>query len=80
MGTITFNYSLHVIPTVGFVARCRGKSICYSADTRTSPAFVEKMYKDKVIGEERFNELHNFPNTFEDHAIVLHEMGVPPIQ
>ena len=80
MGTITFNYSLHVIPTVGFVAECQGKSICYSADTRTSPAFVEKMFEDDVIGEERYNELHEFPVSFKKHAIVLHEMGGPPIQ
>ena len=80
MGTITLNYSLHVIPTVGFVAECQGKSICYSADTLTSPAFVEKMFEDDVIGEERYNELHNFTQTFKNHDIILHDMGVPPIQ
>ena len=80
LGTIKLNYSLHVIPTVGFVARCQGKSICYSGDTCTNPKLVEKMYKDEIIGEDRFNELYNFTNTFKDHDIILHEMGVPPIQ
>jgi hypothetical protein len=75
-GSISFFYSLHVIPTVGFEARFEGESMVYSADTHTNPELADRLLAEGVVGAGRAAQLRAFP---WNHTLVLHEAGVPPI-
>lgn len=74
--TFNFGYNLHSIPTISIQACYRAKSMVYSSDTVNDPQYIEKLYEDGVITENRRNYLLNFP---WDRDVVFHEAGIPPI-
>ena len=75
-GHLSFFYSLHSIPCVGFEAFFGGKSIVFSADHMNDPKRVQQLCADKVLSEGRRDHLLAFP---WHHDLILHEAGVPPI-
>jgi len=76
---IDFHYGLHSIPTVGFTARCGGKSLYYSGDTYYYPSEIRKDFVDKgFMTEERYQKLTDFNYLF-NHDFIIHEGGIKPI-
>ncbi|MFC1670098.1 cAMP/cGMP-dependent 3',5'-cyclic-AMP/GMP phosphodiesterase [Spirochaetota bacterium] len=69
-------YSLHSIPTMGFRIEFQNKSLTYSSDHNNDPALHKKLFDEKIISEDRYKELSNFP---WGSNIVYHESGVPPL-
>ena len=78
-GTFTAFYSLHTVPCIGFEARLNSESAVYSADTNADPALPHRLYADGVIGEGRMNQLLASPLVTNEHDLIFHEAGIPPI-
>lgn len=77
-GTLTFFYSLHALPCIGFRAELAGKSITYSGDTFYDPEGLMKMQEAGIISDlRRKSLLHDASVQASD--LLLHEAGVPPI-
>lgn len=76
-GYLKFFYSLHSIPCVGFEAHHFGQSMIYSADTLNDPPKIQQMADEGFMSQGRANKLIKFP--WEQHNVILHESGVPPI-
>ena len=75
---VTFRYSLHPIPAIGFVVKYKGESLYYSGDTRFDPELGKKLAENGNIKEGRKRDLND--SLFEQpFSLVLHEAGVPPI-
>jgi phosphoribosyl 1,2-cyclic phosphodiesterase len=72
----TFNYRLHSIPTIGFEVYFKGKTVVYTSDHLNDKNVFDKLYKENILSEGRYQELCNF-NWNKD--IIIHEAGVPPI-
>ncbi len=68
--------TLHSIPTIGFTVKFQDKSLTYSSDHNNDPELHAKLFKEKTIDENRYNELKNF---HWDSTIIYHESGVPPL-
>ncbi len=71
-----FSYRLHSIPTIGFEVSFNGRSVVYTSDHLNDKNVFEKIYKDGVLTNGRYEELINFN---WKHDIVIHEAGVPPM-
>lgn len=69
-------YSLHSIPTIGFRLEFQNQSLTYSSDHNADPELHKKLYEEKIISSERYDEFSSFP---WDSTIVYHESGVPPL-
>lgn len=68
---ISFNYSLHTIPTINISVKFENKSLFYSSDT----FFAEKTYDmvDKqIISTDRY---YGFIDDFKNHDVIIHETG-----
>jgi ribonuclease BN (tRNA processing enzyme) len=70
----------HLIPTAGFKARYRGRSLGYSADTEYDPALME-FFADcdviihetgKGIGHTNLNDLLALPEKTRDRLMLIH--------
>lgn len=68
--------TLHSIPTIGFSVSFQNKSLTYSSDHNNEHSLHEKLYRDDVIDELRYDELNNFN---WDSSLIYHESGVPPL-
>eukprot|EP00924_Labyrinthula_sp_SR-Ha-C_P003810 snap_masked-scaffold_3-processed-gene-5.29-mRNA-1 protein AED:0.07 eAED:0.07 QI:0/0/0/1/1/1/3/0/1064 len=75
-GKLSFFYTLHSIPCVGFEVFYGEKSIVFSADHMNDPAKIRQLHEDGILTKARRDELLNFP---WQHDLILHEAGVPPI-
>lgn len=75
-GKLSFFYTLHSIPCVGFEAYYGGKSIVFSADHMNDPKKINQLYEQGILTKGRRDDLLNFP---WHHDLILHEAGVPPI-
>jgi hypothetical protein len=73
---VTFRYSFHSIPCVGFEMTHRGRSLMYPSDTLNDPNIIRRLRDDGLISQQRAHELVDMP---ERHELILHEAGVPPI-
>jgi len=67
---------LHSIPTIGFEVFFKGKSVVYTSDHLNDLGFFDRLRKDNILTEGRYNELKNF-NWNKD--VIIHEAGVPPL-
>ncbi|OHD42935.1 MAG: hypothetical protein A2086_17325, partial [Spirochaetes bacterium GWD1_27_9] len=72
----SFAYRLHSIPTIGFEVFFKGKTVIYSSDHLNDKTFFDKLYKEEILTQGRYEELSNF-NWNKD--IIIHEAGIPPI-
>jgi len=78
-GSISFFYSLHALPCIGFRAELGGKSITYSSDTYYDPEGLKKLKeRGGIISEARMNSLLTSCSV-QKTDLLLHEAGVPPI-
>ena len=77
-GTITFFYSLHALPCIGFRAELGGKSITYSGDTFYDPDGLLQLQERGVISEQRRNYLLTAASV-QPSDLLLHEAGIAPI-
>eukprot|EP00808_Paulinella_micropora_P015650 g36229.t1 len=77
-GELSFFYSLHSIPCVGFSAMCAGRRFAYSADTFNDKEGINKFFADGRMSEQRRDLLLNFHGNW-GADLILHEAGVPPI-
>jgi len=75
-GRFDFFYTLHSIPCVGFKMEFQNQSFVYSSDHNNDPEIHCEMRKKKLISNERFDELRNFPWSSK---VIYHESGVPPL-
>ena len=75
-GEFDIFYALHSIPTMGFRLSFQGKSFVYSSDHQGDPDVQAKMFQDKAISAERYDQLKNFP---WDSDVIYHESGIPPL-
>ncbi|MCG8568199.1 MAG: cAMP/cGMP-dependent 3',5'-cyclic-AMP/GMP phosphodiesterase [Desulfobacterales bacterium] len=75
-GLFRFHYSLHSIPTLFFEVAHGGKSMVYSSDTHNNPPYIEELFQQGVLDENRRNFLLNFP---WDKDVIFHEAGLPPL-
>ena len=75
-GRFEMFYSLHSIPTFGFRLQFQDQSITYSSDHNGDPELHEKLFREGIISEKRYEEFRNFP---WDSTVVYHESGVPPL-
>ncbi len=75
-GRFNMFYTLHSIPTMGFRMDFQDQSFVYTSDHNNDPELHKKMLEEKVISEERYKELLNFP---WDSKVIYHESGVPPL-
>lgn len=73
---ISFFYTLHSIPALGFEVFYGGKSLAFSGDSLYEPTMIRAMQELGVLSPGRAQTLLNFP---WHHTIVLHEAGVPPL-
>lgn len=73
---LSFFYTLHSIPAIGFEAFYGGKSLAFSGDTLYEPDTIRMLADRGVIRPERRDALLDFP---WHHTVVLHEAGVPPL-
>ncbi len=69
-------YSLHSIPTTGFWMKFQDQTLVYTSDHNNDPDLHNKLLNEKIISQERYDELKNFP---WDSKIIYHEAGVPPL-
>jgi phosphoribosyl 1,2-cyclic phosphodiesterase len=74
--SVTFRYSLHSIPCVGFEVTYRGKGLVYPSDTLNDPDVIRALRDAGTLSQERAKDLVNFP---WHHQLVIHEAGIPPI-
>ena len=56
-GSISFFYSLHALPCLGFKAELGGKSITYSSDTYYDPEGLQALQQRGVISKPRMEAL-----------------------
>ncbi|MBN1409273.1 MAG: cAMP/cGMP-dependent 3',5'-cyclic-AMP/GMP phosphodiesterase [Spirochaetales bacterium] len=75
-GKFKMFYSLHSIPAMGFTVNFQNQSMVYSSDHQNDPAIHKQLLEEKVINEERYKELSNFP---WDSTVIYHESGIPPL-
>lgn len=75
-GEFRFFYTLHSIPTIGFVVYFQGKSFVYSSDSLYDTKTFNQLYQRGDINRYRLIELTNFP---WHHSVVFHEAGRPPL-
>lgn len=75
-GKFHFNYTLHSIPTISIQASLYGKSMIYSSDTMNDPGYINQLFEDGILTEDRRDFLLNFP---WNQDVVFHEAGIPPI-
>lgn len=75
-GRIDFRYSLHSIPTVGFMISYGDKSMVYSSDHNNDPELHAKLREEGVLSEYRYRELTDFPWKSD---LIYHEAGIPPL-
>lgn len=73
---LSFFYTLHSIPAIGFEAFYGGKSLAFSGDTLYEPDTIRMLADRGVLRPERRDALLGFP---WHHSVVLHEAGVPPL-
>jgi len=76
-GLLTFFYSLHALPCVGFSAQVGDKTFCYSADTFYDPVKLPQLRDERILSHGRCQALLDFP--FASFDVCLHEAGIPPI-
>lgn len=74
--SVTFNYSLHSIPCMGFEVTFRGKGLVYPSDTLNDPNEIMRLEEAGVLRPDRSKQLLEFP---WHHHLILHEAGIPPI-
>ena len=72
----TFFYTLHSIPTIGFMFSYRNKSFIYSSDHLNEPTIIKDMNAKGYIGDGRMQTLLDFP-WYAD--MIYHEAGIPPL-
>lgn len=75
-GKFNMFYTLHSIPTIGFKMFFQDQSFVYSSDHNNDPELHKQLHDQKVITDERYNELSNFP---WDSKVIYHESGIPPL-
>lgn len=75
-GEFRFQYRFHPVPTLGFEAFFRGKSLAYSSDTLWDPELLGKLAEQGLFSPTRAEDLIDFPWY---HSLILHEAGIPPI-
>jgi CRP-like cAMP-binding protein len=73
---ISFFYTLHSIPTIGFELFYGGKSLAFSSDSHYDPAQIKVLQEKGVLKPGRAAALLAFP---WHHSLILHEAGVPPL-
>lgn len=71
-----FDYRLHPIPTLGFVASFQGRRFAYSCDTLYEPEAIKNLCSEGVLSPERCQSLLDFDWQAD---LILHEAGIPPI-
>lgn len=71
-----FWYTLHPIPTLGFVAEYKGKTFAYSCDTLYDPEVFAQLHQQGVMSEARRRTLEQFPWNAD---LIFHEAGMPPV-
>lgn len=71
-----FHYAIHSIPSTGFQFFFHDQSFLYTSDHLNDPEVFDKMYKQGVLPETRYQFLKEFP---WDRRIIYHEAGVPPL-
>ncbi len=75
-GKFDFFYTLHSIPTIGFRMEFQNQSFVYTSDHNNDPELHRRLLDEKIISDERYNELTGFP---WDSNVIYHESGVPPL-
>ncbi|WP_028975222.1 cAMP/cGMP-dependent 3',5'-cyclic-AMP/GMP phosphodiesterase [Spirochaeta cellobiosiphila] len=75
-GLFNFRFSLHSIPTIGFMLRFQDKSFVYSSDHQNDPAIHKEMRELGIIDDVRYEELNTF---FWDADVIYHESGIAPL-
>jgi len=75
-GKFNMFYMLHSIPVIGFKMEFQDQTFVYSSDHNNDPEIHEKLFSEKMITEERYKELKDFP---WDSRVIYHESGVPPL-
>ena len=75
-GEFSFFYSLHSIPVLGFTLKFQDQSFVYSSDHQGDPEVQKEIFEKKVITQERYDELRNFP---WDSKVIYHESGIAPL-
>ncbi|CAM9203061.1 unnamed protein product [Chrysoparadoxa australica] len=74
--SMSFFYTLHSIPCIGFEVTFRGKGITFSADHMNDPEKIKQMNAEGIMRKGRMDDLLNFP---WGHDVIFHEAGIPPI-
>ncbi len=75
-GLFEMFYTLHSIPTIGFRLTFQNQSLTYSSDHNADPELHKKLYNEKIISKERYDQFSSF---HWDSDIIFHESGVPPL-
>lgn len=75
-GRFNFRYTLHPIPTLGFVVEFENESFYYSCDTLYDPELIALLHQRGVVSKGRMADLLDVP---WDSSLILHEAGIPPI-
>ena len=75
-GLFRFNYCLHSIPTISIQADFGGKTLIYSSDTHNDSEFVNRIFEEGVVSQDRREHLNDFP---WDRDLIFHEAGIPPL-
>lgn len=75
-GRFLFRYTLHPVPTLGFVVGFEGESFYYSCDTLYDPELIADLGRRGVLSAGRVADLLNVP---WNSSLLLHEAGIPPI-
>jgi CRP-like cAMP-binding protein len=73
---ISFFYTLHSIPALGFEVFYGGKSLAFSGDSLYDPVRVAALRDLGVLSPGRASSLIDFP---WHHSLIIHEAGVPPL-
>eukprot|EP00947_MAST-08B_sp_MAST-8B-sp1_P004156 g4156.t1 len=74
-GKIFPHYALHVIPCIGFKIECHGKTLCYSGDTHTNPALLQRMREEQAVVppiHTPIEVLEELPDDVKERMFVVH--------
>jgi len=75
-GEFWFHYSLHSLPSLGFLFYFHNKSFFYTSDHLNDPEKFKELREKGVLSETRYQSLIDFP---WHHNIIYHEAGIPPL-
>ncbi len=72
----TCGYTLHSIPTIGFIINFQGRTFVYSSDHMAEPEVHKKLLEQGVIKQDRYEQFCSFP---WDADVIYHESGIAPL-